>query len=143
MPTWWQMFNRLSGIQRSVKSGDQKSEYIGLVSTTFKTRYNNLNLISSFKNSYTAESSTGLSKHVWSLKRDNKLFEIKRSIHSIGNPNQKEPNKCHLCLTEKTLIILAERNLSWNKKTWNYFKMSVLKKMLLVNVVWKSMFFFN
>ena len=57
-----------------IKSGDQKSEYIGLASTTFNPIYNNH--ISSFKNSK-QESSTGLSKHVWSLKRDNKLFEIK------------------------------------------------------------------
>ena len=56
-----------------VKAGDQKAEYIGLASTEFKTRYNNHN--SSFKNSK-QENSTGLSKHVRDLKRENKPFEI-------------------------------------------------------------------
>ena len=92
-----------------IKSGDQKSEYIGLASTTFNPIYNNH--ISSFKNSK-QENSTGLFKHVWDLK----TAEIKWSVMSLATLYQKETNKCKLCLTEKTLIILTESNSSINKR---------------------------
>ena len=115
-----------------VKAGDQKAEYIGLASTDFKTRYNNHN--SSFKNSK-QENSTGLSKHVWNLKRENKPFEISWFIASLATPYKKETNKCQLCLTEKTLIILADKTLSLNKRHEIMSKCRHKNKMLLVNVV--------
>ena len=115
-----------------VKAGDQKAEYIGLASTEFKTRYNNHN--SSFKNSK-QENSTGLSRHVWDLKRENKPFEISWSIASLATPYKKETKKCQLCLTEKTLIILADRTLSFNKRHKIMSKCRHKNKMLLVNVV--------
>ena len=98
-----------------------------MVSTTFKTRYNNLNHISSFKNrtqenstglskhvwdwkreNRKQENSTGLSKHIWDWKRENKPLEIKWSIASLATHYQKEINKCQLCLTEKISSFLQK-----------------------------------
>ena len=78
-----------------------------MVSTTFKTRYNNLNHISSFKNRK-QENSTGLSKHGWDWKRENNPLEIKWSIASLATHYQKEINKCQLCLTEKISSFLQK-----------------------------------
>ena len=83
----------------------------------------------------TQESSTGLSKHVWDLQIDNKPFEIKWSIASLATPYQKEPNECQLCLTEKTLIIFAEKNSALNKRQEMMSKCRHKKNMLLVNIV--------
>ena len=48
--------------------------------------------------------------------------------------NQKETNKFQLCLTEKTLIILAERNPSLNKRL-EIMKKCRPTKMILANIV--------
>ena len=75
----------------TVQSGDQKAEYIGLASTSFKSRFNNHT--SSFKNRK-QQHSTALSQHVWELKDENKQFEISWSIVSLAAPYQKETKKC-------------------------------------------------
>ena len=115
----------------TVQSGDQKAEYIGLASTSFKSRFNNHT--SSFKNRK-QQHSTALSQHVWELKDENKQFEISWSIVSLAAPYQKETKKCQLCLMEKTLIILADRATALNKRNEIMSKCRHKDKMLLVNL---------
>jgi len=83
-----------------VKVGNSSANYIGLASTTFKTRYNNHN--SNFRN-ISARKCTKLASHVWDLKDDNKVFTIDWSIQSMQPTFDPGSNKCQLCLMEKVL----------------------------------------
>jgi hypothetical protein len=97
----------------TVTSTDKTAEYIGLSSTTFKSRYNNHTI--SFRNSNQA-TSTGLSKFIWKLKEENKPYDVTWKIACLAPTYLTETKKCQLCLCEKTLIVLANKTSSLNKK---------------------------
>ena len=96
------------------KVGDKISSYIGLTASTFKERYRNH--VSSFNHSK-YEHHTGLSRHIWGLKKENKKFEISWSKVSKAPAYTPINKKCNLCLLEKIMILNADEKTSLNKKT--------------------------
>ena len=113
-----------------VDEDNESSEYIGLTSNSFKKRYDQH--ASSFNNAYKANV-TGLSKHVWSLKNQNVSFNIRWEIAALAQPYNTESKTCHLCLTEKTLIVMANRTCSLNKRSEIMNKCRHKDKFLLKN----------
>ena len=113
-----------------VDEDNESSEYIGLTSNSFKKRYDQH--ASSFNNAYKANV-TGLSKHVWSLKNQNVSFNIRWEIAALAQPYNTESKTCHLCLTEKTLIVMANRTCSLNKRSEIMNKCRHKDKYLLKN----------
>ena len=96
-----------------VTAGVDSKEYVGLASTSFKSRY------SSHKSSFTHENkahSTALSSHIWDLISNNTPHSLAWSIVRLAPPYSKETKVCQLCLVEKTIISLADCNLSLNKR---------------------------
>ena len=75
--------------------------YFGIAETEFKTRYNNHT--KSFRNRI-YEKDTELSKYVWSLKDQNKTFDIKWSIFKKSSGYNPATKSCNLCLLEKLVI---------------------------------------
>ena len=87
--------------------------YIGLCSTDFKSRFNNHK--SSFYDE-DKETETKLSKYIWKLSREEIEYEISWKICSLAPAYKKETQVCNLCLMEKTLILLADKNNLLNKR---------------------------
>ena len=98
----------------TVNSVDGPKEYIGLTASTFKTRYTSHK--SSFKHQNKA-SSTALSSHIWSLRDKNTPFSSNWAIMALANSYSNKTRSCQLCLTEKTLISLADPSKSLNKRS--------------------------
>ena len=69
----------------------------GISETEFTTKYNNHTM--SFRNR-THESDSKLSKFIWSLKDQNKEFDIKWSIFKKSSRSKS----CNLCLLKKLVI---------------------------------------
>lgn len=96
-----------------VTVGQETKEYIGSTSTTFKDRYSN------HKTSFNVENkarSTALSSYVWKLNNKNTPHTLTWSIIKRAAPYSKETQTCQLCLVEKTIISLADCNVSLNKR---------------------------
>ena len=96
-----------------VTGGTGNKEYIGLTATSFKERY------SSHTSSFNHESkghSTALSSHIWDLKKLNTPYSLSWSIIRLAPAYSRESQVCQLCLVEKTMISLADCNLSLNKR---------------------------
>ena len=55
---------------------------------------------------------TQLSNYIWSLKRENKIFDIKWSIKMEAKAYHPARKKCDLCLAEKVLILTSEDTLN-------------------------------
>ena len=62
---------------------------------------------------------TTLATQIWKLKRSNPAteYDLKWRIAKLAPPYSKETNKCQLCLTEKTLILLEDPLKSLNKRS--------------------------
>ena len=98
-------------------NNSQKSnyaEYIGQASNTFKERFNNHQL--SF-NHEKYESNTGLSKHIWNLKRNKIKFKVTWSILAAAPTYRPSTGICMLCSLEKTFILRSEHPCPLNKKS--------------------------
>lgn len=88
--------------------------YYGASATTFKLRYGD------HKSSFNHErykNKSELSKYIWHLKSQNKLFSIKWSIHRKANPNKDGSKYCDLCITEKLAIAKSDSRYCLNKKS--------------------------
>lgn len=96
-----------------VKSQDKSKTYIGLTEPPFKLRYNNH--LQSFRHER-YQNSTELSKYIWHLNRHNTPYTIKWSIASHAQPYTNESKRCDLCLTEKLLIMSADKQSLLNKR---------------------------
>ena len=92
----------------------KKAEYIGLASNTFKERYSNHQM--SFRHER-HQNSTGLSKYVWKLKRNNIPFSIQWSKITNAAPYNPVSNKCNLCTLEKVYILRSDHNFPLNLRT--------------------------
>ena len=88
-----------------VMSTGMTTSYTGIAANSFKERYANHML--SFNN-LKYEYITGLSKHIWHLKKINEPFTRSWSIVSRANPYNPVTKTCNLCLMEKTCILLSE-----------------------------------
>ena len=97
----------------TVSTQEERKEYIGLTANTFKERYSGHK--TSFNNENYAHSTT-LSTYIWGLKRSKTPYSISWSIQRLAPPYSKETQVCQLCLTEKTLISLANSASSLNKR---------------------------
>ena len=95
-------------------TGNEEKLYLGLASTTFKSRFTNHK--SSFNHKEQAHS-TSLSTYIWKLKEQNKPFTITWSIRALAPTYKKETRSCQLCMMEKTLIIIENKENFLNKRT--------------------------
>ena len=102
--------------EASVTSDQETKRYIGLASTSFKQRYSNH--MKSF-NHEKYESNTQLSNYIWSLKRENKIFDIKWSIKMEAKAYHPARKKCDLCLAEKVLILNLRRYTQWKNRNFS------------------------
>ena len=98
----------------TVTSANDSKIYYGLTENTFKQRYNN-HTQSIRHEKY--EHSTELSRHLWTLKREGKAYDITWSIHKRASAFSNASRKCQLCIAEKVAIITAEKELTLNKKS--------------------------
>ena len=88
--------------------------YFRISKTDFKSRYNKNTL--SFRNQ-THENDTELSKYIWSLKDENKDFDIRWSIFKKSSGYSIVSKSCNLCLLEKLVICnFKEKNRLLNKQ---------------------------
>ena len=99
--------------QATVKSENNRRTYIGLTSTTFKSRWANHQ--TAF-NHQTHRNNTSLSKHIWQLKDDEKQFSIEWRIIGRAKPFSPISNICNLCTLEKWHIIYTPEMATLNKK---------------------------
>ena len=88
--------------------------YYGLCETDFKARFNNHN--TSFRYD-SKRSSTRLSEYVWSLEDEGKQHQIKWEIAKKASPYRCGTRYCDLCVTEKTMILMAEPEFLLNKRS--------------------------
>ena len=115
----------------TTSSNNETKTYYGACEGEFKTRYNNHTKSFRLKKYI---SDTELSKHVWSLKDNNKDYTIKWSIASHASPFRCGANKCDLCLTEKLFIIRSDKKHLLNKRSELISKCRHKNKFLLCNV---------
>ena len=88
--------------------------YFRISKADFKSRYNKNTL--SFRNQ-THENDTELSKYIWSLKDENKDFDIRWSIFKKSSGYSIVSKSCNLCLLEKLVICnFKEKNRLLNKQ---------------------------
>ena len=114
----------------TVTTATTSKEYTGLTATTFKERFNNHTY--SFKHR-SASHHSNLSNYIWSLKDKSENYTTTWSIQKLAKPYSKETKSCQLCLTEKTLISLADTNYSINKRNEIMTKCRHRDKYLLKN----------
>ena len=87
--------------------------YFSISKTEFKSRYNNHTM--SFRNRI-HENDTKLLKYIWSLKDQNKDFDIKWSILKKSSGYSILSKSCNLCLLEKLVICnFKEKDMLLNK----------------------------
>ena len=103
-------------IKRSLPSNSHNwtstDSYRGLA-TNFKERCRNHT--SSFRHQNNWHE-TELSKHIWTLKDNNKSFDLKWKIIKQCKPYNSITKKCNLCLFEKFIIIFKKDLCSLNKR---------------------------
>ena len=105
--------------------------YFGISETEFKSRYNNHTM--SFRNR-THENDTKLSKYIWSLKDENKDFDIKWSILKKSSGYSIISKSCNLCLLEKLVICnFREKDRLLNKRLDLVSKCRHENKYMLIN----------
>ena len=96
-----------------VDGPDGPKLYIGLTDPPFKSIFNNHN--QSFKH-MKYRNSTELSKYVWQLKESSTPYNIKWSIASKSQAYNNKSKRCNLCLTEKLLIVNANKQMLLNRR---------------------------
>ena len=86
----------------TIKTDEEKFEYIGSTEKPFKTRY--YNHTKSFNN-VTYKNETKLSKCIWELKEENKNYNIEWNILHKSKPYKCGSRLCDICLSEKYQIM--------------------------------------
>ena len=105
--------------------------YFCISETEFKSRYNNHTM--SFRNR-THENDTELSKYIWSLKDENKDFDIKWSILKKSSGYSIISKLCNLCLLEKLVLCnFKEKDRLLNKRLDLVLKCRHENKYMLIN----------
>jgi hypothetical protein len=117
--------------QAKVHSENTTETYIGLTATEFKTRYNNHK--QSFKDEKIKEA-TELSKYIWTLKKQNKNYEIKWNIICKAKSYNNITKKCNLCIAEKFYIICKPNLATLNKRSELISKCRHKTKYFLENI---------
>ena len=105
--------------------------YFGISKTEFKSKYNNHTM--SFRNR-THENDTELSKYIWSLKDENKDFDVKWSILKKSSGYSIISKSCNHCLLEKLVICnFKEKDRLLNKRLDLVSKCWHENKYMLIN----------
>ena len=102
-------------VYRATVSVPQKpdNQYYGLTEGPFKTRFNG------HTHSFRTEScrkETELSKYVWELKDSSQSYKIKWDIAQRASPYSCGTRRCDVCLTEKTVMAMADPTPTLNKR---------------------------
>ena len=98
----------------TVATANGEKEYTGLTENTFKQRYGSHK--SSFNNRK-LQTSTELSKYIWTLKDSNTPFVIKWRVHRRAAAYSNKSKRCNLCLAEKLAIAECDKHGSLNKRS--------------------------
>jgi hypothetical protein len=99
--------------QAEITTPTTKETYIGLCDTPFKLRYRNH--MCSFKNER-YKHATELSKHIWNLKENKIVYNIKWRKVKQARSYSNVTKKCNLCLWEKFFIICKPDMSSLNNR---------------------------
>ena len=99
--------------QATIKEDGNVETYVGLTSTTFKTRWTAHK--SSFKNEI-RKTATTLSQHIWRLKSESKIFSIGWKLLARAQPFSPVSGLCQLCTKEKYFIIFKPHMASLNSR---------------------------
>ena len=100
--------------EAKVSTSNDDKYYIGLTSTTFKSRF------AGHKTSFNNRGKmnhTELSKHVWTLKDEGTPYKITWRIVRHAQPYSPRTKRCNLCLWEKYFIITAPKHNILNSRT--------------------------
>ena len=100
--------------QATVATTDSTETYIGLTSTSFKTRYANHK--ASFQHQR-LKNSTELSKYIWSLKERDIPYTTKWEIVKKSTPYTSTTKRCGLCIWEKFFIVYQQNMSTLNKRS--------------------------
>ena len=106
--------------------------YIGSTETPFKHRY--ANHLMSFKHEK-YRNRTELSKYIWNLKHEGKIFRVSWDILRKAPAYSNLSKRCDLCLTEKLMIISANKSTLLNKRSKLICKCRHQNKLNLSNFV--------
>ena len=97
-----------------VTSGNDRKIYTGLTANSFKQRYYNHQQSMRHKE---YETSTTLSKYIWTSKDANTEYNIEWKIHKRAAPYTCQSRRCNLCLAEKLAILQEDKGSSLNKRS--------------------------
>ena len=78
---------------------------------------------------------TELSKYIWSLKREGKIFRVNWDVLRKAPSYSNLSKRCDLCLTEKLMIISADKSTLLNKRSELISKCRHQNKFYLSNFV--------
>ena len=106
--------------------------YVGSTETSFKQRY--ANHLMSFRHEKYGNR-TELSKYIWKLKREGKIFRVRWDILRKAPAYSNLSRRCDLCLTEKLMIISADKSTLLNKRSEIISKCRHQNKFYLSNFV--------
>ena len=106
--------------------------YIGSTETPFKHRYTNH--LRSFRHEK-YWNRTKLSKYIWNLKREGKNFRVNWNILRKAPAYSNLSKRCDHCLTEKLMIISADKSTLLNKRSELISKWRHQTKFYLSNFV--------
>ena len=118
--------------QARVKSNNTEETYIGLTSTTFKSRLGNHH--KAMKNSKYRHD-TALSLHIWDLKDKGEEFEVDWKFIGRANPFSPISRLCNLCTLEKYHILFNPNQASLNKRE-EFTNFCLHKRKLLLDNTW-------
>ena len=121
-------------IYQAMVSDDTRNDkvYTGMSAPPFKARYSN-HLTTLRHDRY--ENSTELSKHVWSMKRDNRQYVIDWKIRDRATSFDNTSKRCGLCTTEKYHILETDARTRLNKRNEIVSKCRHESKYVLSNFV--------
>ena len=98
--------SKIDVYQANVSTNRTTKTYYGLAGTTFKKRYGGRRSNLENREDY----GTALSKYLWLLRDNNVTFDLKWSIKKKAQVYSAGAKYCDLCLTEKAIIMLADKN---------------------------------
>ena len=107
----WSVFDSQCDLPSYSKTSD--FTYIGLISNTFKIRYNSHTC--SFRNE-SKKSETTLSQYIWKLKNLNVTFDLSWKIIETCPSYSPSSKTCKLCLSEKYYIIYHSHMATLNSR---------------------------
>ena len=113
----------------TVSSGTEVETYVGLTAGQFKDRYYGHNF--DFEN-LDQKDSTKLSSYIWSLKHENKPYQIKWEVVTRAKPFSAVSGRCDLCTAEKFEILFNPQRATLNSRNELYSHCRHKRRLYLV-----------